>query len=209
MCACLRPCVRAPVFIRCGARFCFGCEFHAPQCSNPCCVILKPEIKRGPSIEAGISDVTSPCCWSVSASVSHCGNSGLPPLLLQFAEQQKLLNGYDLLGISSVKMFSSVRSCVRSGAHMITRSIIFMSASLMWHHNVTTLLFDQSQLFPSRELLRKPAGIWLTCRPSAPQALFDAFVSKHGDPPTVLFHRTLMEGLQLSMADRHVEERDS
>ena len=41
------------------------------------------------------------------------------------------------------------------------------------------------------------------------RALSDASVFKHGEPATVLFHRTLMVGLQLSVPDRHLEEGDS
>ncbi|KAI4826943.1 hypothetical protein KUCAC02_030373, partial [Chaenocephalus aceratus] len=54
---------------------------------------------------------------------------------------------------------------------------------------------------------KKPAGTSHSHRPNTSQALFDASVSKHGDPPTMLLHSTLMEGVQLSVADRHPKRR--
>lgn len=166
--------------------------------------------KTGPSIEGSISDVTSPRCWSwefvsisfplwayKKASITSCLCSATKPL-----------NEYNLCCICSEKP-TNIVLCIRSHAYIINRSIISMSASLMWYHNIMFPCFDPSWLFPSRELLQNLQEHHTLVDPTLHKLCLMHLSPSMETPLTMLFHSTLMEGLQLSVADRHLGQRDS
>lgn len=192
----------------------FGLWIHAPQCSVMLCVILKPKTKKGHVSKPKFHMPPLSCCWSwkfVSISFplwKYKKTYIATPLWVPLNSLMNMIYMVSLLSRCSEKPTNGPQG-MRAHAYMINRSITSISASLMWHHNILSLLLWSGLVISIQGTAAKPAGTSHTRRPNTSQALFDASVYKHGDSLTVLFQSTLMGGLQLSVTDRHLGERDS
>lgn len=202
----------------CGYPCVFGCLYGAVL--NPCspvhwamlCVKLKPKTNTLSCTEAIISNAASLMlmkCLQFFSTSFPLWKYKKTSIALQLNSFMNMIYMISLLSRCSEEPTNGPQAMC-THAYMINRSITSISASLMWHHHIMSPpALIRSGYFHPGNCCKTCRTITHTRRLNTSQTLFDASVYKHGDSQSVLFQRTLMEGLQLSVADRHLGKRDS
>lgn len=187
---------------------------HAPRCAGPRCVWnWSPKTNTLSCTEAIIS---AAAVFQHQFSIVDIQES-LVSTFLFVAQLNSFMNMICMVSLQSRCSEEPTKGPQAMCTHacMINWSISSISASLMWHHPIMPHpLLPPPPLWSELVIsiqgtAAKPAGPTHTRRPNTSQSLFDASVYKHGDSQPVFFQSTLMEGLQLSVADRHLGKRDS
>lgn len=150
-------------FLQCKGAM-FGLWIHAPQCSESCCVwYWSLKQKRAMYRSQTFHMPPLSCCWrwkfvSISfTSWKHKKTYIATPLWVPLNSLMNVISMVSLLSRCSEKPTNGPQG-MRAHAYMINRSITSISASLMWHHNIMSLLLWSGLVISIQGTAAKPAG---------------------------------------------------